>query len=44
MAMKYAVSVKTCQRQKKITIVMKLLINPKKSGTVFQMKGNLIVE
>lgn len=30
MAMKYAVSVKTCQRQNTVTIVMKLLITDKK--------------
>ena len=36
MAMKYAVSVKTCQRQKKIKIVMKLLINQKKVERYFK--------
>ena len=36
MAMKYAASVKTCQRQKKITIVMKLLINQKKVERYFK--------
>ncbi|MDW2651219.1 hypothetical protein, partial [Citrobacter portucalensis] len=36
MAMKYAVSVKTCQRQNTVTIVMKLLIKNKKLERYFK--------